>query len=56
MTSTYYLAKFGLEFRHMVHRLIFLAELTKCSGEKLPDMEDVNGAAHGIVRLWSQYK
>ena len=31
-------------------------ELGNRNKEKLPDVFDVNGAAQGVVRLWSQYK
>ena len=28
----------------------------RTANEKLPDNHDIEGGAHGLVRLWSQYR
>ena len=43
-------------FTYYLATLMLSVALRNWSKEKLPGIMDVNGAAHGVVRLWSMYR
>ena len=52
-TKLFYIKKIK---RYLNKMFVILEKLKRRDNERLPDIEDVNGAAFGIAKLWSQYR